>query len=182
MIIALTGLAGSGKSTIASYWVQAHGFTRLRFAGPLEDMLRAGFGLSDRYVDGDLADEPCRALAGQTPRQAMQALDIKWGRKLIHPAIWTAAWTSRLRRAALPVVADDLHRTDEAAALREVGGLIIRVVRTSLVTGVPDSDIAHAGIEEDFTILNTGGLTELHKRAEAALREARRMSTMAVPA
>lgn len=39
-IIGLTGYAQSGKSTIANYLVEQHGFTRLSFAAPLKKMLR----------------------------------------------------------------------------------------------------------------------------------------------
>lgn len=40
-VIGLTGLPGSGKSTVANYLVREHGYTQLSFAGPLKDMLRA---------------------------------------------------------------------------------------------------------------------------------------------
>lgn len=39
-IIGLTGFAQSGKSTVANYLVEQHGFTRLSFAAPLKKMLR----------------------------------------------------------------------------------------------------------------------------------------------
>lgn len=39
-VIGLTGLCGSGKSTVANYLVRAHGYTRLSFAGPVKEMLR----------------------------------------------------------------------------------------------------------------------------------------------
>jgi hypothetical protein len=39
-VIGLTGYAGSGKSTVANYLVEEHGFTRLSFAAPLKKMLR----------------------------------------------------------------------------------------------------------------------------------------------
>jgi hypothetical protein len=39
-IIGLTGYAQAGKSTVANYLVEQHGFTRLSFAAPLKKMLR----------------------------------------------------------------------------------------------------------------------------------------------
>ncbi|WP_346927659.1 hypothetical protein, partial [uncultured Arthrobacter sp.] len=39
-VIGLSGFAGSGKSTVANYLVEEHGFTRLSFAAPLKKMLR----------------------------------------------------------------------------------------------------------------------------------------------
>lgn len=39
-VVGLTGYAGVGKSTVAEYLVEKHGFTRLSFAAPLKKMLR----------------------------------------------------------------------------------------------------------------------------------------------
>jgi hypothetical protein len=39
-VVGLTGFAGAGKSTVANYLVEEHGFTRLSFAAPLKKMLR----------------------------------------------------------------------------------------------------------------------------------------------
>lgn len=39
-VIGLTGYAASGKSTVANYLVEQHGFTRVSFAAPLKKMLR----------------------------------------------------------------------------------------------------------------------------------------------
>jgi hypothetical protein len=39
-VLGLTGYAGAGKSTVANYLVEEHGFTRLSFAAPLKKMLR----------------------------------------------------------------------------------------------------------------------------------------------
>jgi hypothetical protein len=60
-LIAFTGLAGSGKSTAADHLVQAHQFTRLRFAGPIKAMCRA-LGLTDEQVDGGQKEVPCQLL------------------------------------------------------------------------------------------------------------------------
>ena len=40
VIVGLTGYAGAGKSTVAEYLVNGHGFTRVSFAAPLKKMLR----------------------------------------------------------------------------------------------------------------------------------------------
>lgn len=53
-VIGLTGFAGSGKSTVAQYLVEQHGFTRLSFAAPLKKMLRTldpmlTYNPGDRY-------------------------------------------------------------------------------------------------------------------------------------
>jgi hypothetical protein len=56
-IVVLTGSAGAGKTTVAKQLVADHGFKRVRFAGPLKEMM-AALGLSEREIDGDLKDKP----------------------------------------------------------------------------------------------------------------------------
>lgn len=60
-ILVLTGEAGAGKSTIARELERLEGFARIRFAGPLKDMVRA-LGLTDREIEGDLKEQPCDKL------------------------------------------------------------------------------------------------------------------------
>ena len=39
-VVGITGLAGSGKTTIARYLMEQYDYTRIRFADPLKAMLR----------------------------------------------------------------------------------------------------------------------------------------------
>ena len=87
MIIGLTGYAGCGKSTVADYLVKKHGFTLIKFAGPLKAMMRA-LGLGEREIEGDLKEKPCGLLAGRTPREAMQTLGTEWGRQHFGQNFW----------------------------------------------------------------------------------------------
>lgn len=125
-IIAFTGSAGAGKTTAAQHLVAAHGFTRVRFAGPLKAML-AALGLTAAEIDGDRKEIPCDLLCGRTPRWAMQSLGTEWGRELIGSDLWTRAW-----RAALPpgdVVVDDCRFPNEVDAIWAEDGTIVRVER-----------------------------------------------------
>lgn len=77
-VIALTGLAGSGKSTASKYLVEKHGYQLVKFAGPLKDMLRAiGFGEDD--IEGNGKELSNSLLCDKTPRHAMQTLGTEWG-------------------------------------------------------------------------------------------------------
>lgn len=129
-ILAITGYAGSGKSTAAEYLVQHHGYVRFKFASPLKDMLRA-FGLTEQEIEGDLKEKPCRLLMGKTPRQAMIALGTEWGRNLIDPALWTSHLIHRVNESGADrVVIDDCRFLNEAAAIAQLGGRVVRVYRT----------------------------------------------------
>ena len=50
MVIALTGLMNSGKSTVADYLVTHRDFVRLKFAQGLKEMMRA-LGLTDDEIE-----------------------------------------------------------------------------------------------------------------------------------
>lgn len=131
MIIGLTGYAGSGKSTVAKHLVAAHGFTLVKFAGPLKAMLRA-LGLGDRELEGDLKEKPHPLLGGCPPRYAMQTLGTEWGRTLIHTDLWVNAAMEMVADVldhGGRVVMDDCRMPNEAQAIIDRGGFIARVTR-----------------------------------------------------
>lgn len=131
-LIALTGPAGCGKTTIARQLADREGFRRVRFAGPLKAALRA-IGLSEAQVDGDEKEIPCDLLCGQTPRHAMQTLGVEWGREQIGVDLWTNAammQVARLRADWQSVVIDDCRFANEAQAVREAGGHVVYLTGT----------------------------------------------------
>lgn len=182
--IGLCGPAGAGKSTAAERLVQRWRFNRVRFAGPLKAMMLA-LGLDPAQVDGDRKEEPSALLCGRTPRQAMQWLGTEWGRNLIGEGFWIAAWQAATARAphvyrhpddsfAL-IVADDVRFANEAKAIRDRGGLVIRIERPGAGSA---SGGDHASERMDFVpdriIRNTGDLVAFHRAIDdlaASLRD-----------
>lgn len=51
-IIAMCGLAGSGKDTACDYLVKNHGFSKTSFATPLKAMAKIAFGFTDEQLYG----------------------------------------------------------------------------------------------------------------------------------
>jgi hypothetical protein len=51
-IIAMCGLAGSGKDTACNYLVKNHGFSKTSFAAPLKAMAKIAFGFTDEQLYG----------------------------------------------------------------------------------------------------------------------------------
>lgn len=168
-VVAFTGLAGSGKSTAAQFLVDKLGYTRVRFAGPLKDMMRA-LGLSERQIEGDLKETPCEWLNGRTPRYAMQHLGTSWGRDLIGPDFWLELWhrhTSIVLHAGGRVVVDDLRFPNEAAAIRKFGGDIFKIEGRG---GIAGGHVSEAGVGiADVVLVNLGSIDELHGKVTEAL-------------
>lgn len=132
-IIGITGPLGGGKSTFAKCLEREFGYQRLRFAGILKDMC-VTLGLDQAQVDGNKKMVPDHSiLCGKTPRWAMQSLGTEWGRKCIGQDVWVNATMAKIakmklgRRMPLYVVIDDVRFPNEVEAIRDKGGIIIKV-------------------------------------------------------
>lgn len=111
-IIGISGLAGSGKDTIADHLVRNHGFVKIALADPLKRICREVFDFSEeqlwgpseernkpdkRYLRPGFKEFPFMApqdvadVRGEdthlTPRHALQQLGTEWGRAC-YPNIW----------------------------------------------------------------------------------------------
>ena len=132
-IVAFTGFAGAGKSEASKYLVNNHGYTLLKFASGLKDMLKA-LGLSHEQIEGRLKEVPSHLLCGKTPRHAMITLGTEWGRDLIGGDLWTNVLLSKIESLESlyrcpKVVIDDCRFINEASMIQRKGGLIVEVVR-----------------------------------------------------
>lgn len=164
-LIGFCGPAGCGKSTAAAALAR-HGWTRVKFAAPLKDMLRAYYtacGLVDpneveARIEGDLKEIPDPLLAGRTPRHAMQSLGTEWGRCSIATSLWTDAFAHRARPlldAGVDVVCDDVRFPNEADAIRALGGTIVRVLGRDKGIG-NGHESERGGVQPDMRVANVG--------------------------
>ena len=171
-LIAFSGKAGSGKTTVANY-LGAKGFLRLKFADGIKSML-ACFGLGLAEIEGELKEIPCALLNGKTPRFAMQTLGTEWGRKLISPNIWVTRWKHAAADSLIDersVVTDDVRFQNEVDAVRSLGGIIVHIIRPELVE-IPENTHLSEKMElkNDHVILNNGTTTELFEKIEKLLQ------------
>lgn len=170
-IVAFTGPAGSGKSTATRYLVDEYGYELVKFAGPLKDMLRA-IGLVEEQIEGEYKETPTVYLCGKTPRHAMQTLGAAWGRDCIGKDFWVGIWASRVATVLKQggrVVVDDCRYTNEAQAIRKLGGDIFAIAGRGGIAGGHESE---RGIEceADAVLANTGTVADLHAKVEEVLR------------
>lgn len=172
-VVAFAGLAGSGKTTAANYLVDM-GYTRVKFATPLKDMLRS-IGLTEEHIEGGLKEQPCDMLQGKSPRHAMQTLGAEWGRDCIGDGFWVGLWrikVDQILEAGGRVVCDDCRYPNEATAIRRMGGDIYRLVGRA--TNQAGEAGGHSSEKIDFipdcVIENVADMTALHNRIDRELR------------
>lgn len=156
MIIALTGLKGSGKSTVA----EMIGGVCIGFADPLKQFCQKVFGFTDEelYGPSDARERPSARFKrpnGEplTARYALQTLGTEWGRNC-DPDVWAKAGVATAKDLAedsgiYPVVITDLRFVNEARLVREAGGQVWRISRTYNVNPALDPHPSEAEIYSD---------------------------------
>lgn len=167
-VVALTGAAGSGKSTAADYLVKHYGYQRVKFADPLKQMLRC-MGLGDLHIEGHLKESPVEWLDGRTPRYLMQTLGTEWGRHMVSRDIWITIWRNTVdgwinAEPGCKIVVDDCRFANEAEAVRNLGGRIIALHRPG--AGLPGQHASESGIKggDLRVVVNDGDVAQLHQR------------------
>lgn len=128
MIIAISGRAGSGKSSVAQHIVTQHQAKRISFATPLKWMACDIWEFTEEQVFGDAeAKETIDSRWGITPREAMQKLG-QAARDHIGDDVWIDALLDLIRVEPNRLwVIDDLRYRKEAKHIVSVGGHVLRL-------------------------------------------------------
>ena len=188
IVIGLTGLAGSGKDTVARLLAQNYGATGIAFADPLKDEIADVWRVDRALLDDPSTKEvPSSALAlhrcndagfierhwelaglaALKPRTVMTA----WGdwRRAGDPGYFVnlaehALVDSAFCRRPGPVVVTDVRYRNELAMLRRYAAEVWRVFRPGLLPrSGHSSERELADTPVDALILNNGSLELLEK-------------------
>lgn len=148
-IVAFMGIAGSGKTTAATWfsnrcWL----YKPFSFAAEVKAiaLLMGWDGKKD-----------------EKGRQLLQ--DIGMAGRRYSKDIWVSKLEKRLE-AEKYLVIDDVRFQNEADAIRANGGIVLRVVRSSLPIMDHPSETELAHIVADQSIINDGDLKNLYKQID----------------
>lgn len=134
----------------------AAGFQRVRFADPARDMLAAGFGLSADDIDGQSRERSQRRFGGNSVQFLMSSLIEEWGRRAVHTDLFNHEYRRRVEALAsaaegpVSIVTEDVRRPGEAATIRDMGGIVVRITRPGYVPSSPHGAAKMAHIEADL--------------------------------
>ena len=179
-VIGLTGYAGSGKSTVAKYLEERHGFVRIAFAAPLKTMLWT----LDPILGTDVTGKDVRlsnlsrwsendikgSEFGPEYRRLMQVLGTECVRAE-QDDFWTQAAARRTDAPGTNYVFDDVRFPNEAQFILDRSPFGLWNVKRPMV-GAANAHVSeqHAGsMGEVFTVINAGGIEPLHAKIDAAL-------------
>lgn len=123
MIIGLTGGMGVGKSTALKILENEFNAKLLKFAQPLYDI--------QEYIYGRISTVYQRPETFQKDRFLLQWLGTEWGRETISNTLWLDLWKAQAYEMhhdkGLFVVSDDTRYPNEAQAIKELGGIVIKI-------------------------------------------------------
>jgi len=179
MLIGLMGYGGSGKSTVAAWLREQHGFVTPHIKRPVVVMLSAllrdlgyGEGEIDRVLDGDLKREVVPEL-GITSTLAQQTLGKEWMRDCVRPDFLTDLWCRRIDAtlaAGGHAALESTRFVDEAGAITARGGVLVEVRRPG---AGPTNGHASEGIpaRPNVVIQNDGSIADLHATVDRLIAE-----------
>lgn len=181
LLIGLTGPAGSGKDTAADHLETQHHFARWAFAEPMRTMLEALLvecGLDYAHLfEPALKERPIPGL-GFSYRQLAQTLGTEWARTQLAEDFWlrcaglctglASADPAEQQPIHDRIVFTDVRFPNEAAWLRDRGGVIVRVERPGVAPVRAHVSEQHA-IEPNFIVWNSGGLEQLQQQLDSVL-------------
>jgi ribonuclease HI len=184
LVLGMTGLARSGKDTVADRLVERHGFTRFAMADKLKV---AALALDPLVPDLRSNAPPCApplrlsevvsavgwhdAKAQQEIRRTLQRLGSEAGWMLHGEALWThhVQFGIDALPADAPIVITDVRMPYEDHWIHAMGGLLIRTIRpqASELTGEQRTHISEKGdLTIDFVIDNDGTIEDLHAEVD----------------
>jgi hypothetical protein len=141
LVVGFVGFISSGKDTAADYLVNYHQFRRDSFANALKDAVSAVFGWDRVLLEGRTAESrewrekvdtwwaDRLSMPDLTPRWVLQHWGTEVCRQGFHDDIWIASLEHRILKTRDNIVITDVRFPNEITAIRNAGGIVVRIKR-----------------------------------------------------
>lgn len=172
-IIAMAGLARTGKDTAGNYLIQSQKYAHLSFAQPMKIMICALLNCDIWWLEKN-KDEYITSI-GYSPRKLMQTLGTEWGRNTLHQNFWVDIAKEKLKQFEehnLPgVVITDCRFDNEAEMIRNMGGIICHIKRvTNNKVPAHESEEGVTYHASDIILFNNDTFDKLYEHIDSALQ------------
>lgn len=142
----------------------------------ISEVLESVSGDWDRLKEG--SDDVAPEVAAEI-RRLQQILGTELGRSMVSHSIWVDTAMSiveKLKHHGTSVVISDCRFDNEAQAIKDAGGTVIRIDRPSLNGSSTDSHASEQGVDEtliDQVIVNDAGIFDLHEAIDDVVAKVR---------
>lgn len=196
LLIGICGEKRSGKDTMADYLCNNYAFVKYALADPMKKGVQEMFGFTDKQLWGeDEHKESIDERYGVSPRKVMQKFaselfqfDIykllpEIEKKIERRLFWVyrfRAWYKKEMESKikLNVVVSDVRFPHEADPIKEMNGIIIKVVRNNKNNNLQKdnhmSETEMIEIKEDYLIVNNGTKKDYYKKIDDVIKELRK--------
>jgi hypothetical protein len=139
-LLGICGGIGHGKDTAADFLVEAADYTKLSMAHPLKEAVSSLFDVPARFLYGTQEDksQPIPNLPSWTGRSLLEYFGTDVCRK-VDPNIWIRLMLQEVKATYGHVVIPDVRFQNECDMIHQLGGQVIKVVRT----GHPETGTEH---------------------------------------
>jgi dephospho-CoA kinase len=171
-VIGVVGKIGSGKDTVADYFVNNHDYMKYSFAIPIKDIAVNIFGFTTEQVNDHLLKEIKDDFWDITPRKFLQIVGTDMFREIFRQDVWVKMAERNITNTQKNIIIPDIRFENEAKLVKEkYNGTIIKIIRNnSLSSTKARQHKSEKGVNDDyidFTIDNNydmNTLTENLKR------------------
>jgi len=174
MIIAFTGFKQVGKSTACAHLAEKHGFVRHNFKDALVREMKENLPTVLKLLSSQYACSVEELFDHKPP--LMRALMQNYGtdvRRKDDDYYWIDKWHDGVCEDEADYVVDDVRFLNEADAISQYDGIIIRLTRPDIQTGgTHQSELEHLDIPFDYEIsCEQGDHESLYKSLDQILTE-----------
>jgi hypothetical protein len=146
MLIGISGLIGSGKTTAAKYLVEKHGFIELTFSKAIKDTVCGIFNWDRDMMEGTTKDSRIFRdipdhwwgeklnISYFTPRKAMTLIGTELFRECLNKNIWVLIIEDKINKilekdSKARIVVSDCRFVNELLMVKRLGGTLVKIVK-----------------------------------------------------
>lgn len=170
-IIGITGLAGSGKTTLATGLAARFNTYIHHMSDPFKRGLEAMFGWDHSIWDDRDAKEREIEGLGKSPRYLAQTIGTEWGRQMVHPDVWIFAADQKWLEHS-HIIVPDIRYNNEADWVERRGGVLLHLRRPELELIAENGHASEAGVDHSYifeTIVNDSTVDDLIDKGVEAI-------------
>lgn len=172
-LIGFTGKKRVGKDASGEYLCEQYGFKRMAFADPLKTVCGIMFGLTDEQLYGSLK-ETIDVRYNYTPRQILQKVGTDIVRDRFRETFplmgdssqfWIECFKRHYVEQTVPICVTDVRYENEAQAIVDIGGIVVRLERSNTVIDTHSSELDNVSDNLiSYRIDNNGTLEQLYEQ------------------